>query len=183
MTRIDPIYWLVRLILKPFYEANLVAHEKAFVEENARKHANILWLTLIVSLIAFWGLQRTPREDFDRILLALTAPLAVTGLAWYSITFGGIPQRLISIAMWITFLLFLAFMVSLSTMFIALLFIVDWLIWPSLALIYVGLTLCGILYDTSDGLKAGLDEALLKHSRAALLFYEEQGIVPKDNNE
>lgn len=37
-----------------------------------------------------------------------------------------------------------------------------------------------IQHDTADGLKAGLDEALLKHSRAALMYYLKQGISTEE---
>jgi len=114
------------------------------------------------------------------LITALIAPIMITGVAWFSISFGGIPQKLMSVAMSITFWMFVAFQISLSAMLIVLCFALPIIIWPVLFLIYVSVTISCILYDTSDGLKAGLDDALLKHSRAALTWYKQMGIKTED---
>ena len=64
-------------------------------------------------------------------------------------------------------------------MFIAVMFVTPPFVWPALAIIYIGAVFACIQYDTADGLKAGLDEALLKHSRAAIVYYRKQGVEPE----
>ena len=44
---------------------------------------------------------------------------------------------------------------------------------------YAGLYVSSILYDNLDGLKIGLDTALLKFSRAALNYYQKHGLVTR----
>lgn len=76
----------------------------------------------------------------------------------------------------ITFRLYLAFKLSLTTMFLAIGIISPIPLRPVLIIIYIAVDFSCAQYDTSDGLKAGLDEAILKHSRAALMYYKDQGI-------
>lgn len=97
--------------------------------------------------------------------------------------FGGIPAKLIDMAMSVTFWMFTAFAVSFSAMIVAVMMVSPPLVWPALILIYFGAITACIQYDTSDGFKAGLDEAVLNHSRAALRFYAREGIDPSKPDE
>ncbi|MAF80242.1 hypothetical protein CL629_04150 [bacterium] len=177
---IDPIYWLLRLILRNFINAELTKVEKRFVQNNIDKHRGVIWVNIIVSVFVFLGLSNTPEDTISLVITSLIAPVMVMGAAWFAISFGGIPQKLINIAMSVTFWMFTAFVVSLSAMFIAVGFVTNPYLWPALIIIYLGALFSCIMYDTSDGLKAGLDETQLKHSRAALAYYEKEGIRPED---
>lgn len=174
--RLDPMYLLVSLILRPFHKAKLAEYERAFVLDNTTKHASVMWINALgIGLVTF-GLQFASQETIGQVISTLIAPVMVMGAAWFAISFGGVPKHLVNIAMAVTFWMFTAFLVSLSTMFVAVFFVVNPIMWPVFAIIYVGALISCILYDTADGLKAGLDEAVLKHSRAALVYYKGQGI-------
>jgi hypothetical protein len=183
VNRVDPFYLILRkIILKQFFQSDLNEAEKNFVLENIDKHRKALWITLIASTGVYLGLLQSNKEDIPNIILALIAPVTVMGAAWFGISFGSIPEKLITASMSVTFWMFSAFATSLASMIIAVAFISPVLIWPSLIIIFVGALISCIQYDTADGLKAGLDEALLKHSRAALLYYLKQGIIPEDHH-
>lgn len=173
----DPIYFfLKKSVLHNFFSSDLQEEERVFIEENLRKHRKILWLNICAAALIFFGLSSGSDRDVGIIVSALIAPVMVLGTAWFAISFGGIPQKLITIAMSITFWVFSAFTISFTAMFLAVAHTVAPAIWPVLAFIYAGTLVACIQYDTADGLKAGLDDALLKHSRAALRYYNLQGI-------
>lgn len=172
----DPIHHLISAILRPFFSASLSVEEKLFLKENAEKHRKVLWLNICAAALIPIGLSSGSDRDIGVIVSALIAPVMVLGTAWFAISFGGIPQKMITIAMSITFWVFSAFTISFTAMFLAVAHTVAPVIWPVLAFIYAGTLVACIQYDTADGLKAGLDDALLKHSRAALRYYNLQGI-------
>lgn len=177
MEKVDPIYWILKvIILQKFFKSDLTPAEKEFVMDNIDKHRKALWITLLATLGVYFGLLGSNKSDISSIILALIAPVTVMGAAWFGVSFGSIPKKLISISMSVTFWMFTAFATSLAAMIVAVGFISPPLIWPALIIIFVGAITSCIQYDTADGLKAGLDEALLKHSRAALLYYLKQGI-------
>ena len=171
---IDPIYYFLRIILQRFFVVELEKDEKLFLYDNINKHRKVLWINIIASVLVFRGLGSVDIENIDTLILALVAPVMVLGGAWFSISFGGIPAKLIESAMSITFWMLGAFFVSLSAMFLAVGILSPAVLWPVLAFIYFAAIISSIQYDTADGLKAGLDDAILKHSRAALRFYKEK---------
>jgi hypothetical protein len=182
MWRIDPFYWYLRASHRTLFSAVLKPEELSFVKLNLVKHRRVQWINLISSVLIFFGLRDVPTEQIGAVITALLAPVMVMGAAWFAVSFGAIPARLIKTSMVVTFWMYVAFKVSLSTMFIAIGFVTPPAIWPVLSLIYLAVDFSCAQYDTADGLKAGLDEAVLNHSRAALLYYQQQGIT-LDNNE
>lgn len=176
LTQIDPCYLVVKLILRPFNTGNLAEPEAAFVAENARKHANVLWLNLVAIVLVAFGLGNASDEAIGQIINALIAPVMVMGAAWFGISFGGVPRQLMNIAMLITFWMFTAFSISLTTMFVAVVYSVHPIMWPVFIIVYVGALTSCILYDTTDGLKVGLDEAVLLHSRYGIAHYRKEGV-------
>jgi hypothetical protein len=180
LNKIDPIYILIKkLILRGFFKVALAPEESSFVADNISKHRFVVWINLLGGILIFLGLKQISNENIGTLVIALLGPVAVLGTAWFSISFGGIPAKLLSVAMEVTFWMFTAFLLSLTAMFISLAVLSPIHMLPVLLLIYFGVLMSAIQYDTSDGLKAGLDEALLKHSRAALIFYAKQGIYPE----
>jgi|GEM_PF-1002339 len=173
----DPIHLLLKAILRPFFSSALHEEEKLFLKKNIEKHRKILWLNVCAAALIVYGFSSIPVQNIGIVVSSLVAPVMVLGTAWFTISFGGIPKKLIRIAMAITFWLFASFTISFTTMFLAVGFIVTPAFWPVLIFIYVGALIACIQYDTADGLKVGLDEALLKHSRAALRYYQNQGRV------
>lgn len=179
--KFDPFMWFLRWILSGFYKGGkLDKPEREFVDENMAKHYKVLWVNVVSSVLVFISLREVGNADLGVVITALLAPVVVLGGGWFVMSFGAIPAKLISISMTITSWMFTAFLVSLSTMFIAIGFVTPWTIWPVMVLIYVSTVISCIIYDTADGLKAGLDEAQLKHSRAALRYYARQGIQPEE---
>lgn len=175
--KVDPIYWLISLCCIRFIKAGLVKWERDFVTTNIRKHRRVIWLNLIATCLIFWGLHRTDPIQIPVIISALLAPAMVTGGAWFAITFGGIPSKLLRTAVDITFFMFLAFTLSMRIMVSALMFITPGILWPIFLIIEIGVIVACIMYDNADGLKLGLDDTLLRHSRAALSYYVDQGYV------
>jgi len=179
----EPIAWFLKLIHRGFFSSQLKEEEKAFIKDNIRKHRIVLWINVVAAIFIYESLRRTPLESVGTVIASLIAPVMVLGTAWFSISFGGVPQRLINVAMSVSFWMFTAFVSSLSAMFIAVAFVTSPYLWPVLALIYLGALISCIQYDTADGLKVGLDEAVLKHSRAALAYYHKQGIQEEEEEE
>lgn len=176
MRKIDPIYWLLRLILLKFFKADLSKPEEKFIEDNLQKHRWVLWLNVLAGILTYFGVRAS--SDISSLVLALIAPVAVMGTAWFAISFGAIPRKLMSEAMAVTFWMFLGFSISLVAMFVAVAYISPIAIWPILAVIYISAIVSCIKYDTADGLKAGLDDAMLMHSRYAISYYKKSKIKP-----
>ncbi|MBT3418972.1 MAG: hypothetical protein HOC34_03270 [Candidatus Magasanikbacteria bacterium] len=183
LQKIDPFYYLLRyIILKKFFSTNIKKHQTNFVLENIMKHRQILWINVITLSLAILGFISGQINDLNTVAIGLAAPVMFLGGAWFAVSFGGIPKNLLTLAMTITFWIFSAFSIALSLMITTLIFVTPWHFWPALIIIYIGTVFACIQYDTTDGLKVGLDEAQLRHSRAALLFYEKQGINPEEGS-
>lgn len=176
MKKIDPFYWYLMAIHRCLLKAKLKMDERAFVDSNINKHRLAQWINLLAIPSIFLSLKAVASDQMSTVIMALLAPVMVMGAAWFGISFGAIPARFIHFSMEITFWMYAAFKLSLTTMFLAIGFVSPWMLWPVLVFIYLAVDFSCTQYDTADGLKAGLDEAVLKHSRAAVLFYGEQGI-------
>jgi hypothetical protein len=175
MKVIDPAFLLLRwLVLARFLRSELDEQDQQFVMDNIDKHRMSMWINVVTTICVIWGLRQAAGDQIGTVITAMLGPVMVMGGAWFAITFGGIPKRLIDVAMSVTFWLFTAFIVSLSSMFVAVAFVTSPAIWVMLAVVYIGAYFSCVQYDTADGLKAGLDEAQLGHSRAALRFYKEK---------
>lgn len=179
LVRFDPMVWFLEAILSGFLKSELGEEEHGFVKDNIQKHRKALWVNIFSSVLVILGLFSTPTEAIAVVITSLLAPVMILGVAWFAISFGGVPKKLISVAMSTTLWMFVSFLSSLSAMFIAVGFVTSFLLWPVLAIIYLGVVVGCIQYDTADGLKAGLDEAQLTHSRYAVKFYLKQGITPE----
>jgi hypothetical protein len=173
---LDPFYWYLRIAHRRLFKAELKKEERAFIAKNINKHRLIQWLNLLAAIFVFYTLQAVSPDKIGTVITALIAPVMVMGTAWFAISFGAIPARLIELSLEITFWVYLAFKLSLTVMFLAIGVITPALLWPVLILIYIAIDFSCAQYDTCDGLKAGLDEALLKHSRAAIIYYKDQGV-------
>lgn len=177
MKKFDPIVIFLQFILRKFLSKKLSEENKAFIADNMRKHRLVLWLNLPISVLVFLSLLYTPPENVSTVIMALLAPVMVLGGAWFAISFGAVPAELLDAAMEITFWMFTAFVASLSAMFLAVGFVASPFLWPVLTLIYFAAIASCIQYDTADGLKAGLDQAVLTHARYAVAFYQKQGVA------
>ena len=176
MDKLDPNLWFLRLVLRGFLKANLEEQEMAFVYDNIRKHRRALWVNLVASVFITLAILDSPPEAINTVISSLIAPVMLLGTAWFAISFGGVPKKLINVAMTTTWWMFSAFLASLSAMFIAVAFITSPWLWPVLGFVYLSVVIACVQYDTADGLKAGLDDAVLKHSRYAVQFYRREGI-------
>jgi len=168
----DPIVMFLKFILRGFLKAQLEEDEMAFVGDNIRKHRIALWVNVAASVFVYLGLRDTPSESIATVIASLLAPVMVLGGAWFAISFAGVPKRLLDVAMVTTLWMFIAFIVSLTAMFISVGFVTSPFLWPVLGLVYLGVIVGCVQYDTADGLKAGLNEAQLKHATLAIEDYE-----------
>ncbi len=174
---IDPVYFVLKkLICAKFFKSNLEKEELLFLEDNINKHRKVLWINFFGTILIYFALANSSTETLIAIISALIAPAMLTGTAWFAVSFGGVPTKLIDIAMSTTLWMFTAFTLSILAMFMAVSFLSPVILLPVLWLIYLGILVSCIQYDNADGLKAGLDDALLKHSRAALIYYKKRGI-------
>lgn len=178
--KIDPVYLLLQnVVLARFIRGDITREERCFVFDNIEKHRRAMWINLICSTLVVWGLFKAPKDHVDGLIAALLGPVLVFGGAWFALSFGGIPKRIIDVAMSITFWMFMAFLTSMTTMFLVVAYVSPFPFWPVLALIYCAAYVACVQFDTADGFKAGLDEANLNCSRATLTYLEKKhGIVP-----
>lgn len=189
--RLDPVYWFLdRLVFESLFRPRkrhdknvyeiLTKADIDFLIENLQKHRIIIWCNLVlVAYLATKGLSAILNaHDQGTVVTGLLAPAMITGGAWYAVSFGGIPEKFIKTALWLTAFLFLSFSLSM-TLLIALLCAIT--PWPVGAFIlipsYVALYVASLLYDNLDGLKIGLDTTLLKYSRATLNYFQKYGLV------
>lgn len=178
LKNVDPFTWYLRLAHRRLITANLTDAEREFVDENIDKHRLVQWVNLLAGILVFISLRSVSDEKMGSVIGALLAPVMVMGAGWFAISFGAVPARLIACSMSVTFWMYTAFRVSLTAMLLAIAVIAPWTLWPVILLVSVAVDFSCTQYDTADGLKAGLDEAQLKHSRAALIYYEREGITP-----
>lgn len=184
MKKLDPFYWYLRLIHLPVISKKLKDEELVFLHSNLNKHRLIQWVNVIAAVLLILALIDIEPAQMDIVITSLIAPVMVMGTAWFAVSFGSIPVRLVNVSMVITFWMYLAFKVSLTAMFLAIAFVVPPYLWPVLGTIYLAIDFSCALYDSVDALKAGLDEAVLKHSRAALIYYKDRaGINVEEKNE
>ncbi|PIR04376.1 MAG: hypothetical protein COV59_00835 [Candidatus Magasanikbacteria bacterium CG11_big_fil_rev_8_21_14_0_20_39_34] len=180
MKYLDPFYLLLRfVVLRRLYKANLSPAQFAFLEDNTGKQRLSLWVTLIVSVPLYFGVVQSEGNQ-DRLLMGMIGFVAVTGSGWYVLSFGGIPAKLLDAAMEITFYMWTSFVCALTATLLVLITMFPPLCWPALFIIYLGAIFSGMQYDTTDGMKIGLDETLQRHSRAALQYYKREGIHPDE---
>lgn len=172
LSRLDPMVWFLEATLRGFLKSDLGKEELGFVRDNIQKHRKALWINLFSSALVVLGLLSTPTESIAIVITSLLAPVMILGVAWFAISFGGVPKNLMDVAMATTLWMFVAFVSSLSAMFIAVGFVTSFLLWPVLGLVYIGVLVGCIQYDTADGLKAGLNEAQLKHALLASEYLE-----------
>jgi hypothetical protein len=195
--RFDPIYQLLdRLVFQGLFQPpkrsvhgafeQITAADTDFLLENLRKHRIVLWLNLILGgYLAASGLDAILKHgDPAVVVTGLLAPAMITGGAWYAVSFGGIPEKFISSAFVLTFCMFLAFTLSMTLLISLLCKLTPWPVGTLFLLpTYAGLYVASMLYDNLDGLKIGLDTALLKFSRASLNFYQKHGLVIRNDVE
>jgi hypothetical protein len=195
--RVDPIYiFLDRLVFQRLFQPpkrsvqrqfeQVAAAEIDFLVENLNKHRIILWLNIILTgYLAAYGLDAILKHgDPAVVVTGLLAPAMITGGAWYAVSFGGIPEKFINSALVLTFCMFLAFTLSMTLLISLLCKLTPWPIGAFFLIpMYGGLYIASVLYDNLDGLKIGLDTALLKFSRAALNYYQKHGLVSRKDVE
>ncbi len=167
---------------RSFFASNPSQDERDFALRNINKHRGIQWLNLAMSVLIWVSLSQASPETFPLLINALIAPVMLLGSAWFAISFGAVPARFINFTLSITTWMYAAFKVSLSAMFLGIGFVAPQTLIPVLLFIYISIDMACIPYDTVDGLKAGLDEYNLRHSKVALRYYHNQGINEEVEN-
>lgn len=197
LNRFDPLYLFLDLVVfdrlfRPpkrnvrgeFEE--LATADVDFLAENLSKHRIVLWLNaLLILYLCPHGIKTILQHgDPGIVVTGLLAPAMITGGAWYAVSFGGIPEKFINVALVLTSLMFLSFTFSMTLLITLLCRLTPWPVGAFILVpIYVTLYLASVLYDNLDGLKIGLDTALLKFSRATLNYYQKHGFVTRRETE
>lgn len=163
-----------KLLLTPFASSILTAEQTAFLQENADKHLRVLITLVILTPLMVLGLMQAKSETLPVLVGGLAAPVFVTGGAWFVVTFGAVPDALLGVAMILTRRLFTAFLVSLTLCFIAVGWVSPWPLWPILAIVWWLTWSAAFLYDCIDGLKTGLEPALLENARYGTTFFRRE---------
>ncbi len=195
LNRIDPIYLLLdKVVFKSFFKPPKQNSKKYevldyaeidFLVENLRKHRLIIWINVVVAIFLFvYGLEKVIVSGNESIvMIGLLSSALIAGMAWFSVSFAGIPEKFISIAFPLTFAIYLSFTFSMTFISCLMITITPWAIGLIVILpIYISLYFASIFYDNVDGLKIGLDSTLLKFSRATLNYYSKYGYVTKDES-
>lgn len=191
LNRFDPIYVLLdRIVFKPLFQPpkaskpgefeKIEIAELDFLVENLNKHRKILWLNIVLVIYLYLhGLDSILSQGHPEIVVTgLLAPAMITGAAWFAVSFGGIPEKFINIAVTLTFAMFLSFTLSMTLLSLLLIKLTPGIIGFGVILpIYLSLYLASMFYDNVDGLKIGLDSTLLKFSRASINFYQKHGLI------
>ncbi len=100
----DPVYvWLRYIVLRRFLKVKLDKPSRAFVFDNITKHRKVIWLATIVSTGVYFGLHDLEGETLGMVITSLLAPVMVMGGAWFAMSFGAIPTKLMDSSMEITF--------------------------------------------------------------------------------
>lgn len=194
INRIDPVYILLdRVLFKKLFQPpkpkkgngfeKLEIAEIDFLTENLKKHRIILWINIIVTIyLTFYGIDIILEYGNTSIVVTgLLAPAMITGTAWFSVSFGGIPEKFISIAFTLTLIMFLSFTLSMTLLTCLLIKITPITISVLIIIpIYLSLYISSMLFDNVDGLKIGLDSALLKFSKATINYYQKQGLITNE---
>lgn len=163
-----------KFLLLPFATANLTADQMVFLQDNARKHLRALVSLVMLVPLMVLGLAQAKPEILPVLVGGLAAPVFVTGAAWFVITFGVVPEQLLGVAMILTRRMFTAFLLSLTLCFIAVGWVCPWPLWLILAIVWWLTWSAAFLYDCVDGLKTGLEPALLENSRYGTKFFRRQ---------
>ncbi|MCB9805828.1 hypothetical protein H6775_01555 [Candidatus Nomurabacteria bacterium] len=171
----DPFYILLKKVILPdFFRHKFSDKETLFLAENTRKHSNSLWLVSVFAIIAHFGFVLLDSSEILTVIFILLGIATISGSAWFSISFGGVPIKFINSALQVTFWLLFSFELSLVMSVMAIYVVAPTLLVIPLIAVVCGIVLAAIKYDTVDGFKVGLDDYLLKHSRAALVYYKEK---------
>ena len=191
----DPVYRFLDHILfarlfRPKNQFGIVESlpvaDAEFLVDNLQKHRLIVWLNLGLAVyLASWGLKAIASTgDPAVVVTGLLAPAMITGAAWYTVSFGGIPEKFLNVALVLTFWMFLSFSLSMTLLVGLLCSLTPWPVGLFVLIpIYLALYVASVLYDNLDGLKIGLDSTLLKYSRAALTYYQKHGYVTREESQ
>jgi hypothetical protein len=197
LNRFDPVYQLLdRVVFRDMFRPPkrsiagafepITAADADFLLDNLQKHRLVLWLNLLLAvyLLLVEASSKLGGPAATALAIGLLAPAIVSGAAWYTVTFGGIPEKFLSGSFTLTACLFLAFTLTMTLLMGTLMTLTTWPVAVFILVpIYLALYLAGILHDNLDGLKIGLDTSQLKFSRAALRYYQKHGLVARTEAE
>ncbi|MCH9648327.1 MAG: hypothetical protein K0U98_08815 [Deltaproteobacteria bacterium] len=177
--RIDPLYHFLKMVgFAPFLQPSghasaysptiIEIAEIKFLFANLKKHRLIMWLNVaaIGALVAS-GILNLGTQAISAFLIGLVGPVVASGVAWYTISFTGVPEKFIGNSMFVTGMLFTAVSLSLTASFTLMAALLPWSVsMVVLAPIYLALYFSAVIYDNFDGLKAAAGQSLSITSRA-----------------
>ena len=140
------------------------------VEVNVRKHTKIFALSLLTLIYTYCMVSFFYVSQIDTVITSLLGVLFVSGGAWFAISFGTVPERLIDFAMEITSFLFASFSVSLAAVFAVTIVAVP-LLSPVLFIAFFSVYTASAQYDFVDAMKIGIDEAVFEHAKVGKRYF------------
>jgi hypothetical protein len=179
INRLDPLFFFLdRVAFAPFFRPTYLGDQYAptvvelaetdFLLANLNKHRAILWVNVAAAVaMKLGGLLSLEQSSLMMLLPGFIGPVVVSGVAWYTISFIGVPEKFLANAMLVTGILFLAQSLSLTALFAILAVLVPAIVTILvLAPVYIALYGAAVFYDNLDGLKAAASQALSPTSRA-----------------
>jgi hypothetical protein len=196
INRLDPLFlFLDRVAFAPFFRPTRLGDRYAptvvelaetdFLLANLNKHRAILWANVAaVGAMKLGGLLSLEQSSLTMLLPGFTGPVVVTGVAWYTISFIGVPEKFLANAMLVTGILFLAQSLSLTVLFTVLGVILPTIVTVLvIAPIYIAMYGAAVFYDNLDGLKAAASQAVSPTSRAVRRYALSHGGPPEERED
>ena len=149
----------------------LPSDQKEILYENSWKHCKVFIINLIFLPYLAYFIQSS--QDKVLILTGLLGIVVVFGGAWFTVSFGAIPNILSKMATNLTFWMFLSFTLSLEATSIALVYIFPFLL-PLIILVFGGAYLASVKYDAADAMKIGLEPEQYKLARYGSRYFQRE---------
>jgi hypothetical protein len=165
---LDKVYY--KLFLGRLQLEKLSTEQQEVTEDNIKKHVIIFILMILTAVYSYFIISNYYVEQIDTVLTSLLGVLFISGTAWFAITFGAIPARFMDFAVEITAHLFGALAIALTAVLITSIIALPFFT-PVLFLAFIALYSASVKYDVADGLKIGIDEAVLEHAKVGRTYF------------
>jgi len=180
---IDPFYWMAFWVCRPLLGLQLDTDEANIIELNLEKYRRSFRVITLTVIISMFGLLKLEREQTNTFILSLLVPALISGIAWFSITFGGVQKHILPAAIGLTQWLFTAFALCLILVGISLFSVLPLFLALSIIVVFGATLFAMISYDNVDSLKMGLDDTLRRQSYMTMAKLGVDGVWPPIDSE
>lgn len=180
---IDPFYWMAFCVCRPLLGLQLDTDESNIIELNLEKYRRSFRVIAFTVLLSLVGLFKLEGEQINTFILSLIVPALISGVAWFSITFGGVQKHILPAAIGLTQWLFTAFALSLILVGISLFSVLPLFLALSIIIVFGATLYAMISYDNVDSLKMGLDDTLRRQSYMTMAKLGIDGVWPPIDSE